>query len=141
VSAFAEALLAELSDDQLAALADRLRPFLRDERPAGDGWLRGARAIADYLGCPRSRVYALVSAGRLGAVRPGEVRMIHVTANGDRRELPPGTTLADLITALTESARGIAAAVNGEVVPRRAWPDTPLADGSVVEIVTAVQGG
>jgi sulfur carrier protein len=67
--------------------------------------------------------------------------MIKVTANGDDREFPPGTTLADLITQLTESARGIAAAVNGEVVPRRAWPDTPLADGSVVEIVTAVQGG
>ena len=67
--------------------------------------------------------------------------MNQVTVNGDRREFPPGTTLADLITQLTESARGIAAAVNGEVVPRRAWPDTPLADGSVVEIVTAVQGG
>ena len=67
--------------------------------------------------------------------------MTHVTVNGDRRELSPGTTLADLITQLTATARGIAAAVDGEVVPRRAWPDTPLADGSVVEIVTAVQGG
>jgi sulfur carrier protein len=37
--------------------------------------------------------------------------------------------------------QGVAAAVNGEVVPRRAWPDTSLADGSVVEVVTAVQGG
>jgi sulfur carrier protein len=65
----------------------------------------------------------------------------HVTVNGDNREFPPGTSLAELIGQLTESARGIAAAVDGEVVPRRAWPDTPLADGSVVEIVTAVQGG
>ena len=65
----------------------------------------------------------------------------HVTVNGDHRELPPGTTLAGLIGQLTESARGIAAAVDGVVVPRRAWPDTTLADGSVVEIVTAVQGG
>jgi sulfur carrier protein len=67
--------------------------------------------------------------------------MIKVTVNGDKLELPPDATLADLITQVTESARGIAAAVDGEVVPRRAWPDTPLADGSVVEIVTAVQGG
>ena len=64
-----------------------------------------------------------------------------VTVNGDKREFPQGATLADLIAQLTESARGIAAAVDGAVVPRRAWPDTPLADGSVVEIVTAVQGG
>ena len=67
--------------------------------------------------------------------------MTQVTVNGDERELPPGTTLADLIAQLTPSPRGIAAAVDGEVVPRRGWPDTPLADGSVVEIVTAVQGG
>jgi sulfur carrier protein len=64
-----------------------------------------------------------------------------LTVNGDERELPPGTTLAGLIGQLTASARGIAAAVDGEVVPRRAWPDTKLADGAVVEIVTAVQGG
>jgi sulfur carrier protein len=64
-----------------------------------------------------------------------------LTVNGDRRELPPGTTLAELIGQLTETARGIAAAVDGEVVPRRAWPDRTLADGAVVEIVTAVQGG
>lgn len=67
--------------------------------------------------------------------------MTRVNVNGAERELPAGSTLADLIAQLTESARGIAAAVDGEVVPRRAWPDTPLADGSVVEIVTAVQGG
>jgi hypothetical protein len=26
-----------------------------------DGWLRGAQAIADYIGSPRSRVYALAN--------------------------------------------------------------------------------
>jgi sulfur carrier protein len=67
--------------------------------------------------------------------------MKQVTVNGDTRELPQDTTLADLVAQLTASPRGIAAAVDGEVVPRRAWPDTPLADGSVVEIVSAVQGG
>jgi sulfur carrier protein len=64
-----------------------------------------------------------------------------VTVNGDQRELAPGTTLADLVTELVPAARGVAAALNGEVVPRRAWLGTPLADGAVVEVVTAVQGG
>lgn len=64
-----------------------------------------------------------------------------LTVNGDTREIAPGTTLAELVAGLIPSARGVAAAVNGAVVPRRAWPDTTLADGSVVEIVTAVQGG
>jgi len=64
-----------------------------------------------------------------------------LTVNGDARELPSGATLADLVTQLVPTAQGVAAAVDGTVVPRRAWDDTPLADGSVVEIVTAVQGG
>jgi sulfur carrier protein len=64
-----------------------------------------------------------------------------VTVNGEPRQLPPGITLADLVTQLVASPRGVAAAVDGTVVPRRAWPGTPLADGSVVEVVTAVQGG
>jgi sulfur carrier protein len=64
-----------------------------------------------------------------------------LTVNGDPRDLAPGTTLADLVTQLVPSPKGVAAAVDGEVVPRRAWPDTALADGCVVEVVTAVQGG
>ncbi|HEY1818521.1 MAG TPA: sulfur carrier protein ThiS [Trebonia sp.] len=64
-----------------------------------------------------------------------------LTVNGDPQEFPPGATLADLVTRLVPSPQGVAAAVDGEVIPRRAWPDTPLAGGSVVEVVTAVQGG
>jgi sulfur carrier protein len=64
-----------------------------------------------------------------------------VTVNGDQRELAPGTTLADLVTQLVPAARGVAAALNGEVIPRRGWPAAALADGAVVEVVTAVQGG
>ena len=36
---------------------------------------------------------------------------------------------------------GVAVAVDGEVVPRAQWPYRSLAVGSVVEVVTAVQGG
>ena len=64
-----------------------------------------------------------------------------LTGNGEPREIAPGATLADLVGQLIESPRGVAAAVNGEVVPRRAWPATALADRDAVEVVTAVQGG
>jgi sulfur carrier protein len=64
-----------------------------------------------------------------------------LTVNGEPRDVPPGTTLADLVGQLTESPRGVAAAVNGEVVPRRAWSAIPLAERDTVEVVTAVQGG
>lgn len=64
-----------------------------------------------------------------------------VTVNGEPSAVDPGATLADVVSQLTESPSGVAAAVNGEVVPRRAWPATQLAGGDVVEVVTAVQGG
>jgi sulfur carrier protein len=64
-----------------------------------------------------------------------------VIVNGATRDLPPGVTLEDVVSQLAASPKGVAAAVNGEVVPRRAWPGTELAERDEVEIVTAVQGG
>lgn len=64
-----------------------------------------------------------------------------VTVNGQPREVPAGTTVEQLVGLLTDQPAGIAAALNGEVLPRRAWAGTPLADLDQVEIVTAVQGG
>ena len=64
---------------------------------------------------------------------------VHV--NGAARAVPAGSALADVVALVTSVQSGIAVAVNGEVVPRGSWPDTQLADGDRVEVVTAVQGG
>ena len=66
---------------------------------------------------------------------------VSVIVNGETRALPPGVTLEDVVSELTASPKGVAVAVNGEVVPRRAWSATALAERDEVEIVTAVQGG
>ena len=66
---------------------------------------------------------------------------VQVRLNGEPRELPEGTTLDQAVTALTAAPAGIAAAVNGDVVPRGSWTGTQLRDGDQVEVVTAVQGG
>jgi len=66
---------------------------------------------------------------------------VNVTVNGEPREVPPGTTVAQLVSLLTSLPTGVAAALNGEVVPRRIWDGTQLADRDQVEVVTAVQGG
>jgi excisionase family DNA binding protein len=60
-----------LTDDQLDVIVDALADRLAAAEPAGDGWLRGAGRIAAYIDCPRSRVYALVSAGRIPVERDG----------------------------------------------------------------------
>jgi sulfur carrier protein len=66
---------------------------------------------------------------------------VQVKLNGEPCELPEGATMAQAVAELTSEAAGVAAAVNGDVVPRRAWAATPLRDGDQVEVVTAVQGG
>ncbi|HEX4719520.1 MAG TPA: sulfur carrier protein ThiS [Thermoleophilaceae bacterium] len=66
-----------------------------------------------------------------------------IWVNGEARELTVGATVVDAIEASGASAdgRGIAAAVDGEVVPQDQWGDTTLGDGQRVEVVQAVQGG
>ena len=64
-----------------------------------------------------------------------------IVLNGVRTPLPPGSTLADLVATLELPDRGIALALDDEVVPRRAWPDTGIRAGARVEVVTALQGG
>jgi sulfur carrier protein len=64
-----------------------------------------------------------------------------ILVNGERAAVDPGTTVAQLLVALDAPDRGVAVAVDGEVVPRGAWERTALADEARVEVVMAVQGG
>jgi len=67
---------------------------------------------------------------------------ITMTMNGEDLTVE-AATLADLLALRLDDPRphGVAVAVNEEVVPRGDWSRRPLADGDVVEVVTAVQGG
>jgi sulfur carrier protein len=64
-----------------------------------------------------------------------------VIVNGEPRRSAAPMSLADAVALLTAAPSGVAAAVNGEIVRRTAWPQTQLADGDEIEVVTAVQGG
>ncbi|MFD1214496.1 sulfur carrier protein ThiS [Arthrobacter sp. GCM10027362] len=79
--------------------------------------------------------------------------MTSINLNGSRRPIAAGQTLTDLVCEVTgrqltadgrpaDGARlGVAVARNAEVVPRRSWSATVLADGDDIEIINAVQGG
>jgi thiazole synthase len=73
--------------------------------------------------------------------------MITVKLNGEARELDGVGTVAALVEQLGNGpARlpggfGVAVAVNGQVVPRRLWDETPLSAGDDVRIVRPVAGG
>ncbi|GLH97918.1 sulfur carrier protein ThiS [Phytohabitans aurantiacus] len=66
---------------------------------------------------------------------------MNVLLNGSAHVLPDGATVAEAVAVATDRARGVAVAVNGEVVPRTGWPDAVLRDGDQIEVLTAAQGG
>jgi sulfur carrier protein len=66
---------------------------------------------------------------------------MRLMVNGETRDLPAGSSVAVLVARLTPAVRGVAVAVNGEVVPRSTWATAGLADGDRVEVLTAAQGG
>jgi len=68
---------------------------------------------------------------------------LKLTVNGRDTELPAGATVRALVQQLELPAagRGVAVAVDREVVPRGAWDSTALTEGAKVEVVHAVQGG
>ena len=63
-----------------------------------------------------------------------------ITLNGNPAPAD-GATIAQLLARLDVPARGVAVAVDAEVVPRGEWPTFVVPDGAHVEVVTAVQGG
>jgi sulfur carrier protein len=68
---------------------------------------------------------------------------MNVTVNGEPTALEDGATVESALHALDVPGgiRGVAVAVDAEVVPRGEWPTTELHDGARVEILRAIQGG
>jgi sulfur carrier protein len=66
-----------------------------------------------------------------------------VLINGESRELPEEATVDTALAAFgaPENGRGVAVALDGEVVPRGEWSSTALTDGQRLEVLHAVQGG
>jgi len=67
---------------------------------------------------------------------------VAIRLNG-KDETVEAATVLELLTSLgiDPARRGLAVAVNGEVTPRRTWPERLLAPADDVEIVRPLQGG
>ncbi|HWG09431.1 MAG TPA: sulfur carrier protein ThiS [Solirubrobacteraceae bacterium] len=66
-----------------------------------------------------------------------------IRLNGADSDVAAGETVAELLARmdLSPQARGVAVAVDGEVVPRARWGSFTLAEDARVEVLTAMQGG
>jgi sulfur carrier protein len=68
---------------------------------------------------------------------------MRVLLNGSEAELADGATVLTAVESLDLPAanRGVAVAVDAEVVPRTQWNTHKLDEGARVEILRAIQGG
>ena len=68
---------------------------------------------------------------------------MNVVLNGEQKQFQDGATIAAALEALDlpGAGRGVAVAVDAEVVPRGQWGNTELHEGARVEILRAIQGG
>jgi len=66
-----------------------------------------------------------------------------VTVNGEKTEVPAGTTISALLLKfrINPSRKGLAVAVEGEIVPRELWGKIKVEEGNEIDVVHAVRGG
>jgi len=66
-----------------------------------------------------------------------------IILNGEHADVPGGATVASVLAelGLRPDERGVAVAVDGEVIPRARWESFALAADARVEVLTAMQGG
>ena len=68
---------------------------------------------------------------------------MRIELNGSDAIVPAGASVAYAVqaTGIDDGERGVAVAVDGEVVPRGEWSGTTLSEDQRVEVVVAIQGG
>jgi sulfur carrier protein len=68
---------------------------------------------------------------------------VRVVLNGNETQLADGATVQAALDALDlpGAGRGVAVAVDAEVVPRGQWEAKELHDGARIEVLRAIQGG
>lgn len=64
-----------------------------------------------------------------------------VHLNGSRREIPVGSTVADVVESIGHDSRSVAVELNGSIVPRERYEHVSLQEGDRLEVVRFVQGG
>lgn len=71
----------------------------------------------------------------------GEINHLTIIANGQSCTIKAGSTVADLLQELNIAPKYVVVQLDGEIVPRAAFDQAALEEGSKVEIITLVGGG
>ena len=70
-------------------------------------------------------------------------KTVKITVNGEAKEINTSAFLIDVLKSLDVGQLdfGVAASINGTIVPKQQWPSLKLQSDDSVEIVRAFQGG
>lgn len=74
----------------------------------------------------------------MNAVSMNAVRAI---VNGEPATFAAGTTISDVVAAVSAAGLGVGVALNADVVPRGLWANTEIATGDRIELLSAAPGG
>ena len=66
---------------------------------------------------------------------------MHITVNGQARDIPAGQTLHDLVVSMNLDPAVVVAERNHDIVPGARFAETALADGDRLELLSFVGGG
>jgi sulfur carrier protein len=66
---------------------------------------------------------------------------ITIQVNGEARRCPAGLSLDQVLEALGYRPQLVVVEFNGEILPRQRWPEQPVVESDVLEVVTIVGGG
>ena len=67
--------------------------------------------------------------------------MMQIWLNDKAHHVESAVDLSSLIEELTLPSESVAIAIDGQVVPRSQWPQTPLTDGLKLTVFQAIAGG
>lgn len=66
---------------------------------------------------------------------------MEISINGEKRSVAAALSVAELLRDMGLEGKRLAVERNGEIVPKSAHAETPLAESDRIEIVIAVGGG
>ncbi|QFI53378.1 sulfur carrier protein ThiS [Aeromonas simiae] len=64
-----------------------------------------------------------------------------IRLNDKEQAIAAGQSVADLLVTHDINPQGVAVALNGAVLPRGRWAETPLNEGDEIHLFTAIAGG
>jgi sulfur carrier protein len=70
-----------------------------------------------------------------------EAELIDICVNGERRQVPHGQSISELLERLGVASERVAVELDRNVLRKRDWPTTIVREGSQIEIVEFVGGG